>query len=80
MEGRVRFSPIFQGRTGDIYRSVFPFPRMALRIMSPEMLKIAYVCVRLLKRKKLKALDFFRYFLDVTDMPEEGVEPTLTVK
>jgi hypothetical protein len=44
------------------------------------MLKIAYVCVRLLKRKAREKSEFSCDFLKVTGVPEEGVEPTLTVK
>ncbi len=48
--------------------------------LSPEMLKIAYVCVRLLKWIKGKTVGLFSDFPGVTGVPEEGIEPTLTVK
>ena len=49
-------------------------------ILSQNLLKIAYVCVRLLKRKEKENFGFLLDFPGVTGVPEEGVEPTLTVR
>jgi hypothetical protein len=48
--------------------------------VSHKMPKFARYCVRLLKRKKQKSLGSFLDFPEVTGVPEEGVEPTPTVK
>jgi hypothetical protein len=45
-----------------------------------KILKIAYVCVRLLKPKEAEVMMISGSFPGVTGVPEEGVEPTLTVK
>jgi len=47
--------------------------------MSHEMPKFARYCLRLLKRKEKEKSEFFCDFLEATGVPEEGVEPTLTV-
>ncbi len=44
------------------------------------MLKFARYCVRLLKRKEGEDLGVLLDFPEATGVPEEGVEPTLTVK
>jgi hypothetical protein len=44
------------------------------------MLKIAYVCVRLLKRKETEVLMISRSMSEIVGVPEEEVELTLTEK